>query len=93
MLRANTGEMTRFHAPKRSTKAVCIAYTRTLQYHGHIVQDTGVEGIIGWLEATIPLLTACIPDAILVATASWPGNLIRGTKRRQQEVQPCPGLR
>src|SRR5213594_3215795 len=53
----------------------------------------GVGGIIGWPGATIPLLTACIPDAILVSTASWPGNLIRGTQLRQQEVQPCPGLR
>src|SRR5438093_10002651 len=53
----------------------------------------GVGGIISWSGATIPLLTACIPDAILVATASWPGNLIRGTKLRRQEVQPCPGLR
>ena len=50
-------------------------------------------GIIGWPGATIPLLTAFIPDAILVATVSWPGNLVRGTKLRQQEVQPCPGLR
>ena len=53
----------------------------------------GVGGIIGWPGAIIPLLTAFIPDAILVLPASWPGNLIRGTKLRQQEVQPCPGLR
>jgi hypothetical protein len=53
----------------------------------------GVGGIIGWPGATIPLLTACIPDAILVSIASWPGNLIRGTKLRRQEIQPCPGLR
>jgi hypothetical protein len=46
--------------------------------------DVGV--IIGWPGATIPLLTAFIPDAILVATASWPGNLVRGTKLRRQEV-------
>ena len=52
-----------------------------------------VGGIIGLPGATILRLTACIPDAILVLTASWPGNLIRGTKLRRQEVQPCPGLR
>ena len=52
-----------------------------------------LEASIGWPGAPIPLLTACIPDAILVSTASWPGNLIRGVKLRQQEVQPCPGLR
>jgi len=46
----------------------------------------GVGGIIGWPRASILLLTVFIPDAILVATASWPGNLIRGTKLRQQEV-------
>ena len=32
----------------------------------------GVGGIIGWPGATIPLLTACSPDVILVSTASWP---------------------
>ena len=53
----------------------------------------GVGGIIGWPGVTILLLTAFIPDVILVSTASWQGNLIRGTKLRQQEVQPCPGLR
>jgi hypothetical protein len=53
----------------------------------------GVGGIIGWPGATIPLLTACITDAILVSTASWPGNPIRATKLRRQEVQLCPGLR
>src|SRR5262245_48520444 len=52
-----------------------------------------IGGIIGWPGATIPLLTAFIPDAILVSTASWPENLIRSTKLRRQEVQPCPGLR
>jgi hypothetical protein len=30
----------------------------------------GVGGIIGWLGATIPPLTAFIPDVILVSTAS-----------------------
>jgi hypothetical protein len=56
-------------------------------------QQVGVGGIIGWPGATIPLLTAFTTDVILVSTASWPGNLLRGTKLRQQEVQPCPGLR
>ena len=32
----------------------------------------GVAGIIGWPGATIPLLTAFMPDVILVSTASWP---------------------
>jgi hypothetical protein len=50
-------------------------------------------GFIGWPGATILLLTAFSPDVILVSIASWPGNLVRGTKRRRQEVQPCPGLR
>jgi len=53
----------------------------------------GVRGIIGWPGATILLLTACSPDAILVPTASWPENMVRGAKRKQREVQPCPGLR
>src|SRR5882672_10990752 len=52
-----------------------------------------VGGIIGWPGATILLLTAFIPDVILVSIASWPRNLVRGTKRRRQEVQSCPGLR
>jgi hypothetical protein len=41
-----------------------------------------VGGVIGWPGAAIALLTVCIPDAILVSTASWPGNLVRGTKLR-----------
>jgi hypothetical protein len=49
------------------------------------------HNLIGWPGATIPLLTAFIPDAILIPTASWLGNLVRGTKLRRQEVQPCPG--
>jgi ABC-type multidrug transport system fused ATPase/permease subunit len=53
----------------------------------------GVGSIIDWPGATIPLLTACSPDAILVSTASGLGNLVRGTKLRRQEVQPCLGLR
>ena len=57
------------------------------------VPRPGVGGIIGWPGATIPLLTACIPDVILVWPASWPGNLARGTKLKRQEGQPCPGLR
>ncbi len=52
-----------------------------------------VGGIIDWPGATIPLLTTFIPDAILVSTASWAGNLVRGAKLRRQEVQPCLGLR
>ena len=52
-----------------------------------------VGSIRSWPGATILLLTAYIPDVILVSTASWPGNLVRGTKRRRQEVQPCLGLR
>ena len=42
----------------------------------------------GWWQ-----LTAFIPDAILVSTASWPRILVRSVKLRRQEVQPCPGLR
>jgi hypothetical protein len=33
-------------------------------------------------DVPTPLLTAFISDVILVPTASWPGNLIRGTKLR-----------
>jgi hypothetical protein len=32
--------------------------------------------IIGWPGATIPLLMAFIPDAILVAIVSWAGNML-----------------
>ena len=46
-----------------------------------------------WPGATIPLLTAFIPDVILVPTASWPENLVRGAQLRRQEVQLCLGLR
>jgi hypothetical protein len=49
-------------------------------------QQVSVGGIISCPGATIPLLTAFSPAAILVPTVSWSGNLARGTKLKRQEV-------